>query len=299
MWKCPCCETINDGEFCVICNAEKPSVVQKPTTQFQNTQEVHTGNVPKQYPSQPNHDEHYATPDTKNTTKIVALILAFILAFVLGAMGIMIYMMSNDSDEITSVESGTEETQTETVQQSVKEVETPESYLFSSETKIANDDESLVAGDSGFVFNTNPEPEDIIANPRYADLGENNKFSGTPVYSFRCWVPDHFIANASYNTFYAPDETAIMQIVDRENINGITTAQVKTNYKNRVKLDEITYEIQRSDNFACSGIKGDVGYYIRGYIGDRIRTFTFVWPMKYVTYQDYVELIEDKFNKSE
>ncbi len=132
----------------------------------------------------------------------------------------------------------------------------------------------------------------MINNPTYEII---NNYG----YDYRCAVPEHFIKDSDSETYYAPDDTAIMEIRAKNNTYNMTVQQALNEY-----IDEIggtvTYSAKGDEWFAVSIEKDGIAYYMKGFVDHYIREFAFSFPSEYLdNYSSYIEYIEDNFKRTD
>ena len=216
------------------------------------------------------------------------------------------------------------------ISQSEKEKLTKNNVGFNQETTHINkmdrengdkDEEGIILNDESSLKESRTDKNYAdyeLEEPRYSNSEENEKIysfrSGErnlitePTYitvsndqfSYYCHVPSHFVKDdASDNiVYYSPDKTAVMEIIASNNTDNKSVSDVMNDYITSVG-GEVTYSASGESWFAISIRKDDIAYYIKGFVDDYIREFTFDFPAEYLdVYDDYINHIEDNFKRT-
>lgn len=114
-------------------------------------------------------------------------------------------------------------------------------------------------------------------------------------------IRSHFVKDDTSDniTYYSPDKTAVMEIIASDNASNKSVTDVMNGYIASID-GEVTYSASGETWFAVSMRKDGVAYYIKGFVDNYIREFTFDFPSEYLdVYDDYIEHIEDNFKRTD
>lgn len=324
MWKCPNCETINQGDTCAICGHAK--VVQpdkccphcnSPVTEDavfckncgkpladnyihsrsdQNDQTSGGGNNPYTPPTPI--DDYHPTPKS-NQNLIIAIVVAVatITICIVALFAILTSNNNSDYNDNAPTETEVEEEETETPEPTPTPTPT-HSFVPTTPPRKTSEPSNIR------ITETVPDKFGAINYTRskdYVSSTEAYQRMINDTYHYYCDYPSDFVHTRGDNMeiFTAPDQTAVMKVYSATNAAGQTRDSEMQSIINQLG-GTVEYSATGNEWFAVSITSNHICYYVKGYVDDYIREFIFYFPEEYLTFYDsYIEHIEANFRRTD
>lgn len=295
MWKCPKCETLNQGQTCVVCG-EKEVQNQKLNFCPDCGKRINNASGKCEFCNTQKAPKDISEKTTKSAKKVIFSLVFLIMCLIICLIIVLCFWLYendqtkniNSEKQDMSISINKEVTKENTGDNSVQE------YESNNTVDIQNDD---------FKNNSNVEIENYEL--KFGVVGLNSSPSYTrkvnEKYSYYCDIPDNFnqYSYGDTESYISSDNTAIMQLISRENDESDDVAKVM----NSVISDlggMVSYSASGEEWFAISIEKENICYYVKGFVDEYVRKFVFYFPNEYLeVYSDYIEHIEDNFKRIE
>ncbi len=264
-WRCPNCDTINQGSRCIICGELKAK------TPIPQQSETFVHNEENRNFNETDANRRAMTSKPKKSGKGAIIALSVIGGILLIALIVIIVVAFGGSDD--KKETDKKPTPAVTHEIDDEEIETKPKERYVTDAVF------------GVNFNISADSHKMDASPAYTEKEQD---------VMKYIYPTGF-KEIGLNKYMASDGTALLYYSVSENNDRKTVEALMEECKNKFGGDYV-YEANGDSWFAVSRMRNGVNYYRKCFVGEKTAWFDIVYPDIYSDiYENYVTELERYF----